>query len=68
MQGRRVIPFLPLGLGINKIGEVIGNYNFYIKPFFKFFFRYCLKNFNFIINNLYRGLNIGYLFGINFIL
>ena len=57
-----------LGLGINKIGKAVNNYDFYIKPFSKFFFKYYLKNFNFIANNLYKGLNIGYLPKINFIL
>ena len=68
MQGWRVIPFLLSSLGINKIGKIIGDYDFYIKSFFKFFFRYYLRNFNFMVDNLYKGLSMGYLPKINFIL
>ena len=59
---------LLLNLGINKIGKVINNYNFFIKPFFRFFFKYYLKNFNSMIKILYKNKNRGYLPKINFIL
>ena len=68
MQGQKIIPLLLLNLGINKIGKAINNYNFHIKPFFKLFFKYYLRNFSFVANNLYKGLNMGYLPKINFIL
>ena len=57
-----------LNLGINKIGKAMGNYDFYIKPFFRFFFKYYLKNFSLAANDLYKGPNMGYLFKTNFIL
>ena len=68
MQGWRIIPLLLLNLGINKIGKVVDNYNFYIKPFSRLSFKYYLKNFSSVVNDLYKNLNIGCLFRINFIL
>ena len=59
---------LLLDLGTNKIGEIIGNYNFYIRPFSRLSFKYYLENFSLAANNLYKSLNINYLLKINFIL
>ena len=46
----------------------MGNYNFNIKPFFRFSFKCYLKNFSSAVDNLYKILNMGYLPKINLIL
>ena len=49
---RRVFPFLLLNLGINKIGDVIEDYDFLINSFFKFLFKYSLRNFSSAVKDL----------------
>ena len=59
---RRVLFSLLLNLNINKTDDVIKDYNFLINFFFRFLFRYSLKNFNFATKDLQSDLNINYLF------
>ena len=43
---QKIFSPLPLNLNINKTNNTTKNYNFLINPFFKFLFKYSLKNFN----------------------
>ena len=49
---RRVLPFKLLNLDINKINNAIGDYDFLMNLFFRFLFRYFLRNFSFAAEDL----------------
>ena len=49
---RRVLSFLLLNLDINRTDDAAGDYDFLINPFFKFLFRYSLRNLNFAVKDL----------------
>ena len=49
---RKIFPPLLLDLGINRIDNAVGDYDFLMNLFFKFLFKYSLKNLSFAAEDL----------------